>query len=445
MDMERVGSATNLGLEGFIKKSSIDARTVEGLQLLARKVQPPRGPIDRDYLAPPQFMTLLEALASPVLREPSSDGDAPTVRIETTDQSKDTVLLTSDPTKQIDAGDTKPEDLSWLQAAGQPPDLAGTMLGKVRLDKKIGSGSGGAVYRGTHTNLDLPVAVKVLHAELAALDSEYAMAFLLEARTAARVNHANVVRVLDCDRDEAGSGAYYIVMEYVVGNSLEEEIRLHGFIHEERLTGIAIGVSHALVAAHDAEIVHRDIKPANILLDRNDVVKLADLGLAKRGRPMEGLAARRHLESHSARRRKEIERTGLDTKEIAVQGTPYYMAPEQVTDPMHIDARADVYSFGATLYHSATGALPFTGNSIPEILLHQVETPPTPPRVHNPALSKGLEKTILRMMAKDRDARPSGPREVLSILRHHLQGLQAERRWRRERWILRLARKLFGR
>jgi hypothetical protein len=413
VDMATVSNASRLGLAGFLRKDQVDDRLVRGLSFMARNVRL------RDPHPSGTFVDL-RALREPLRGRalgptPPPAGNATAAEEESTESSDDTLLL----------GQAELQE-AFEQSLLQAPDLSGLTLGKVRLERLLGKGGGGVVYLGTHLNLHMPVAVKVLHADLAEQDTEFALAFLEEARVAARVSHANVVRVLDCERDDEGTGAYHIVMEYVEGRSLEDDIRQSGRIGEHRLLGIAIGIAHALVAAAQAGIIHRDIKPANVMLDEEGTVKVADLGLAKRSLMLPGLATATELRTTLMDRRRRWRRDPLAAVDPSIQGTPHYMSPEQISDPESIDIRSDLYSLGATLFHACVGEPPFPRGGIPEILLAHLDDAPPHPRELGADISPRFESIILRLLEKQAERRPSSPRELLSLLRERFRERVAE-------------------
>ena len=190
----------------------------------------------------------------------------------------------------------------------------------------------GTVYKARHRELDRLVAVKVLHPHLQD-DASFAERFVREARTLARLDHPNIVRVYDFGHRE---GVYYLVMEFVDGATLRQAIAAGGMAPEDALS-LVPRICEALQYAHDQGVVHRDIKPENILLDRAGAVKIADFGLAK----LTGTSAGPRL-----------------TQTAQVMGTPHYMAPEQIEKPDEVDHRADIYALGVVFYEMLTGELP---------------------------------------------------------------------------------------
>ena len=201
-----------------------------------------------------------------------------------------------------------------------------------RIEERIGEGGMGAVYRAVQTGLDRPVALKILHAEIAAQPG-FAERFEREARTLARLRHPNIVGVHDFGR----SGPwYYLALEHVDGVDLRQMLRARTVGAREALS-LVMQICDALQYAHDAGVVHRDIKPENILVDRQGQVRILDFGLAK----VLGRQETRHL-----------------THTHQVMGTPHYMAPEQWEKPQAVDHRADIFALGVVFYELLTGELP---------------------------------------------------------------------------------------
>jgi len=224
----------------------------------------------------------------------------------------------------------------------------------VLISARIGEGGMGVVYRGRHTNLDVDVAVKVLRPELAVGDPRYVERFRHEAQVAARLDHPNLIRVLDVQSKDA---LCYMVMELVIGESLTERVDRKGPLAEAEALCILLGAAEGLAAAHAQGLVHRDIKPDNILISRDGKVKLADLGLA---RPKEG--------------GKTFTQAGH------VIGTPNYMAPEQWQLEAAIGAAADVWALGATLFFVLTGRHAYAksscGRAFPDVVVEREKVRP---------------------------------------------------------------------
>jgi serine/threonine protein kinase len=260
----------------------------------------------------------------------------------------------------------------------------GSMLGKYELLSRLGRGSTCVVYEGRHRKLQIPVAVKVLHHDVLANAPQMLGQLVSEAILLAKLNHPNVVRVWDLDDDGPSP---YLVLEYVQGTTLAELIERKGPVPIPFAFAIIRQAVEGLADAHKLGIVHRDVKPGNLLIGRDGVVKIADLGLAV----IVGDLLTRRATGHS---------------EALPAGTAAYLAPEQARDPSNVDFRADVYSLGATLYHAVTGRHLFDGATAMQVIMKHMQEPPVNPREYAPDLSEEAGDLILRMLAK-------GPRNRL--------------------------------
>jgi serine/threonine protein kinase len=273
-------------------------------------------------------------------------------------------------------------------AVQQDDSLIGMEIGHSRIERKLGAGGMGAVYLAHHTGLNKPIAIKVLPPELAS-NAEFIGRFQREARLAARLEHPNVVQVYDVGSEQ---GIHYITMQYIEGRSLDAILRDKKKFSVGESVAIARRVAVALVAAHKLGIVHRDIKPANILLSKDGLIKVADFGLAKDT---------------------DSNRTLSGTGQIV--GTPYYMSPEQAQG-LDVDARSDLYSLGATLYHLITGRKPFDAPTPISIVLKHVSEEPDPPCKIDPSIPENVSAVIGRMMAKKPEDRQKNAEELLREL-----------------------------
>jgi len=279
--------------------------------------------------------------------------------------------------------------------AGESGSARTTRIGGFEILTRLGSGGMGAVFKARQVSMDRVVALKVLPPELAK-NEQFVERFIREARSAAKLNHPNIVQGIDVGHAE---GHYYFAMEFVDGSTVRDLIGRGGRIDEKKALNIIGAVARALEHAHRHGIIHRDIKPDNIMINREGVVKLADLGLARSTEKPDTLT---------------IEGTAL--------GTPYYMSPEQVRGETDVDTRADIYALGATLYHMVTGEFPYEGPNAGAIMARHLADPVPSAKQNNPDVSRATDELIQRMMAKDRDARPRNPAELLAEIRDALAG-----------------------
>jgi serine/threonine-protein kinase len=273
-------------------------------------------------------------------------------------------------------------------------ETGSTTIAGFELLKRVGRGGMGSVYRSRQLSVDRIVAVKVLRPDLAR-NTSFITRFRDEARSAAKLNHPNIVQAIDSGE---GGGYYYFAMEYVDGETLHRLMLREGMLDEKKALKIALDVARALEHAMTQGIVHRDIKPGNIMLTRDGVTKLCDLGLA--------------------RARDEEDESG---RGVAV-GTPYYISPEQATGQMDVDCRSDIYSLGATLYRAVVGKPAFNAPTPAEILEKHVRSPLPWPADHNPALSEGICYLIAKMMAKKPEERYQTPGELIEDIQRVLAG-----------------------
>ena len=260
--------------------------------------------------------------------------------------------------------------------------MIGRTLDRYRIEAKLGQGGMGVVYKARDTQLDRVVAIKVLPAEMMT-SADRKQRFTQEARAASALNHPNIVTVFDVRSD---AGLDFIVMEYVDGRTLDQTILSSG-LGVQRSLRYAVQIADALARAHEAGIVHRDLKPSNVIITPDDRVKVLDFGVAK-------LLDRGSDSSETVTRGAPITDAG-----VAV-GTAAYMSPEQA-EGKKIDARSDVFSFGAVLYEMITGRRSFAGDSQVAILSKVLNEEPPAPGTIVTDLSQDVERTVLRCLRKD--------------------------------------------
>ena len=252
---------------------------------------------------------------------------------------------------------------------------------------KLGMGAMAIVYKARQISLNRMVAIKVLPKRFSE-NPEYVERFYKEGQAAAKLNHTNIVQAYDVG--EAG-GYYYFVMEYVEGKSLYDDLSAGKVYSEKEAIDIVIQVAHALAHAHARGLIHRDVKPKNIMINQNDKVKLADMGLARETADIEA------AESEAGK----------------AYGTPYYIAPEQIRGEIDIDGRADIYGLGATFYHMVTGRVPFMADDPSDVMRKHLKEPLIPPDHINTLLTAGISEVIEIMMAKKKRNRYTNVEELL--------------------------------
>lgn len=305
-----------------------------------------------------------------------------------------------------------------LPGDGDP--LVGKALDGYQIREKIGAGGMGAVYRAHQNSLDRDVALKVLP-EKFARNPDMIARFTREALSAAQLSHHNVIQVYDVGK---ARNVNFITMELVNGQSLGELIRSDGRLTIEDAASYGLQTARGLAYAHDLGIIHRDIKPANLMINDQGVVKIADMGLAKRIEqediPLtgpDGGTGTLEMKSGAAM---EL------TQASVAMGTPAYMAPEQGKDAATVDGRADQYSLGCTLYFLCTGKAPYTGKTAQELITKHTTEPPPPLNIQLENVPALFEEIVDRMLAKKRDERYPTLKECIRDLETFL-GIESDK------------------
>jgi tetratricopeptide (TPR) repeat protein len=275
-------------------------------------------------------------------------------------------------------------------AAGSPPsvpELATSQPARYRVLAELGRGGMGIVYKAQDTVLDRVVAFKVLPDSLRE-NPQALRNFLREAKSAAKLNHPNIVTVFDAGEQDR---QFYIAMEYVDGTTLREILRRRGKISTAGVVHVGLQLCDALHYAHAQKVVHRDVKTANVMWTREKKAKIMDFGLAK---------VVEEVRNHTT----------------LVSGTPYYMSPEQ-TLGKNVDHRTDLYSLGVMLFELVTGTLPFRDGNVP---YHHMHTPAPDARTLCPEVPEALANAIAQCLRKDPEQRPQTASDVASLLRSSL-------------------------
>ena len=264
--------------------------------------------------------------------------------------------------------------------------------GRYRVLRKIGAGGMADVYLARDETLGRQVAVKILLSRFAD-DRQFVERFRREAQAAAGLNHPNIVNIYD--RGQVGS-TYYIVMEYLSGETLKDFVRRHGRLAARDAIGIALELLAALQYAHEHNVVHRDIKSQNVMLDEHGRARVTDFGIARAG-------------------------DSSMTEVGSVLGTAQYLSPEQAKG-QPADERSDLYSVGVVLYEMLTGRVPFKGDTAVSVALKHVNELPPEPIALAADLPPSLNRVVLKALAKNPDRRYNSAAQFASDLRAVLGG-----------------------
>ena len=271
-------------------------------------------------------------------------------------------------------------------------------IGRFKIQRRLGQGGFGAVYLARDTQLDRMVALKMPRGDNFSTPEELAQ-FVEEARTAAQLNHPDIVTVYDVGQD---GDQVYIVQEYIEGQDLAGYLKSHT-LSVEQIAELMVTVAIAMAFAHQKGFVHRDLKPANVLLDSDGKARIADFGLAVH---------------------ESIQRQLRGSR----SGTLVYMSPEQIRGETHrLDGRSDIWSLGVILYEMLAGRRPFHGKTISDLVGEIKHRDPKPPRQINPELPAELDRICLKCLSKRITDRYSNATDLMEDLRHWLQERQQER------------------
>src|SRR5947207_1862041 len=278
------------------------------------------------------------------------------------------------------------------------PDLAAQQLAHYRIVEKLGSGGMGEVFLAQDTKLERKVAIKMLPAK--SIDDAQAKKRLFrEARAAATLDHPNICSIYEVNED---GDCLFIVMQYVEGKTLATTL-VESPLKPDEVIDVGIQVAEALSEAHARGVIHRDIKPQNVIITPRGQLKVLDFGLAR-------------VTQNEQNSEPEAKTVTQLTEEGYIVGTISYMSPEQLKGQA-VDARSDLFSLGVMLYECAAGKPPFTGSSKIEISSKVLQVEPRKPSELNPGVPPGLEKIILKAMAKEVGDRYQTADEVLQDLK----------------------------
>ncbi len=309
-----------------------------------------------------------------------------------------------------------------VPAIGEMPEAfdgkglaSGQTVAHFKIREKIGAGGMGEVFLADDTKLDRTVAIKFLNEALSG-DADKLNRFIREAKAASALNHPNILTVYEIGVE---NGVNFIATEFIDGHTLRETLRSDE-LTLNKLLSIAVQTAEALATAHEAGIIHRDIKPENIMIRRDGYVKVLDFGLAKL---TETRAEDPDLEAQT--------RKLLKTSPGLIMGTACYMSPEQTRGLADIDARADVWSFGAVLFEMFAGRPPFEENTVSDLIasILKTETPPLSRFVAD--CPPELERIVTKALKKDRDERYQSMKDLALDLRSLQQDLEISSKFER--------------
>jgi Protein kinase domain len=292
-------------------------------------------------------------------------------------------------TPKVDADRTAPWYKAKTPATPKPVDFTiPKTLGHYRIDGVLGEGGMGVVLKGSHLTLDRQAAIKLLKPSLAE-NPEFAARFMREARTAAALEHPNLVTVYDAAQE---NGFLYMALRFMGGGDLTGQLAREGQLSEPRAIHMFSPLLSALQYISTKKMVHRDIKPANVLLDADFTPRLGDLGLMRTSSGYQ------------------------DNDDAGIMGTPSYMSPEQVNNVAELDIRSDIYSLGLTLYVALTCKQPLQGEDLASTIDNVLHVDPPDPRTIVPTLSDAMTQVVMKAIRKRPQDRFQTPKEFLDAL-----------------------------
>jgi tRNA A-37 threonylcarbamoyl transferase component Bud32 len=266
----------------------------------------------------------------------------------------------------------------------------GETIGPYRIVEQLGQGGMATVYKAYHAALDRYVALKVLHPAFQE-DTSFLARFQREARLVAKLEHPNIVPIYDYAEHE---GRPYLVMKFIQGETLKARLNTAS-VTELQVLEVAQAVGAALSYAHKQNILHRDIKPSNVLMAEEGGIYLADFGLARIAQSGEATL----------------------TSDMII-GTPQYISPEQALGKRDLDEGTDIYSFGVMLYELTVGKVPFSADTPFSIIHDHIYSPLPLPRQVNPSVTEGVERVLLKTLAKDRKDRYKDVHSLVEAFEH---------------------------
>jgi len=278
-------------------------------------------------------------------------------------------------------------------------ERSGQQIPGYKIVGKLGAGAMATVFKAKQLSLDRMVAIKVLPRKFSS-NAQFIERFYSEGRSAAQLNHANIVQAFDVG--QAGD-YHFFVMEYVDGRTVYDDIVKNKRYNEQEAIDIVLQISEALLHAHSMGLIHRDVKPKNIMLSKSEsqrgvsetTAKLADMGLA----------------------RAMSDKEAAEAEQGKAFGTPYYISPEQIRGELNIGPPADIYSLGATLYHMVTGNVPFDGKNPSAVMHKHLKAELVAPDHVNQKLSPGISEVIEMMMAKNPRDRYQNCKDLIADLK----------------------------